>query len=347
MAGLSRLDAGDGRIILVVGNSRSGTTMMGRILGNHESVFTFQELHFFEQMWSRKEKESHLSREECINLFARLLCTQREGYFAQCDRKRAFYLAEAGLKIEGAADAATPTDVLIRFMAYETARHGKSIPCEQTPRNVYYIREILEIFPGARVINMVRDPRDVLLSQKRRWKRPFLSGGEIPRSQAFRYWINYHPITISKLWNSAVAAGDALSGDTRVYTLRFEDLVSRPDFYMRQVCDFVGIAYDPEMLDVPRIGSSSSHDDPAVTGIDREKKENWRRGGLNSAELYISQRMTATYMSKHGYELIERGANPLSVLFYLFVFPFKISIALLLNLKRMKNIKETLMKRLR
>ena len=37
--------------VMVVGSSRSGTTMMGRVLGRHPCVFTFEELHFFEQMW--------------------------------------------------------------------------------------------------------------------------------------------------------------------------------------------------------------------------------------------------------------------------------------------------------
>ena len=34
----------------VVGSSRSGTTMMGRILNNHPDIFTFHELHFFEKI---------------------------------------------------------------------------------------------------------------------------------------------------------------------------------------------------------------------------------------------------------------------------------------------------------
>ena len=38
--------------IFVVGSSRSGTTMMGRILGNHSDVFTFKELHFFGTIWT-------------------------------------------------------------------------------------------------------------------------------------------------------------------------------------------------------------------------------------------------------------------------------------------------------
>jgi hypothetical protein len=72
----------NGPMIFIVGNSRSGTTMTGRILGNHPDIFTFGELHFFEQLWSPKDKGTVLSDAEAIGLIARLLCTQREGYFS-------------------------------------------------------------------------------------------------------------------------------------------------------------------------------------------------------------------------------------------------------------------------
>ena len=55
--------------IFIVGNSRSGTTMLGRILNNHSEVFTFKELHFFYTLWSGKEI---LSYSESINLLAKL-----------------------------------------------------------------------------------------------------------------------------------------------------------------------------------------------------------------------------------------------------------------------------------
>src|SRR4026208_1992639 len=69
--------------IFVVGNSRSGTTMMGRILNNHERVHTFPELHFFEQLWSSSEKNKILSNEEALKLAALLLNISRAGYFAK------------------------------------------------------------------------------------------------------------------------------------------------------------------------------------------------------------------------------------------------------------------------
>lgn len=40
---------GEGLLIFVVGNSRSGTTMLRRVLGNHLQIYMFDELDFFEQ----------------------------------------------------------------------------------------------------------------------------------------------------------------------------------------------------------------------------------------------------------------------------------------------------------
>lgn len=37
-------------MIFIVGSSRGGTTMMGRILGLNSQVKTFGKLHFFEQL---------------------------------------------------------------------------------------------------------------------------------------------------------------------------------------------------------------------------------------------------------------------------------------------------------
>ena len=65
-------------MIFVVGNSRSGTTMMGRILGKHPSVYTFGELHFFGQLCA-PPFSSELPKEEIEELAAQLYCIQREG----------------------------------------------------------------------------------------------------------------------------------------------------------------------------------------------------------------------------------------------------------------------------
>ena len=68
--------------IFIVGSSRSGTTMMGRILGNHSDIFTFKELHFFGTIWTNNSNQD-LNRQEQIDLLSRLLCIQEDGLFNQ------------------------------------------------------------------------------------------------------------------------------------------------------------------------------------------------------------------------------------------------------------------------
>ena len=74
--------------IFVVGNSRSGTTMMGRVIGKHSSVFTFKELHFFGQLWSSNDENKLLSKKESLKLFSKLLCIQNYGIFNQRNPKQ-------------------------------------------------------------------------------------------------------------------------------------------------------------------------------------------------------------------------------------------------------------------
>jgi omega-hydroxy-beta-dihydromenaquinone-9 sulfotransferase len=68
-------------MIFVVGNSRSGTTMTGRILNCHKDVFTFNELHFFEQIWQESNATKIYKYDEAVKLLNLLFSLQRDGYF--------------------------------------------------------------------------------------------------------------------------------------------------------------------------------------------------------------------------------------------------------------------------
>lgn len=98
------MDSEIDKIIFVVGNSRSGTTMMGRILGNHSKVHTFGELHFFEQEVDARTVRARPSwpRERLVALLERLPTSFREGFFQKvtpgrygADIKRILASAEA------------------------------------------------------------------------------------------------------------------------------------------------------------------------------------------------------------------------------------------------------------
>lgn len=306
--------------------------MMGRILGLNPQVYTFRELHFFEQLWDG-DASADLARAEALLLAARLIAVQRDGYLSDPDPEP--YLRDA--KHVVADGRLTPPAIFERFLAYEARGKGRSIPCDQTPRNVFYIREILAQYPKARVVNMVRDPRDVVLSQKRKWRRRYLGANKIPRREAFRSWVNYHPVTVSRLWLGSVKAAARWSNHSRVTTVRFEDLLVQPEETVRVACRFLGVTFTPDMLAVAVAGSSSERDVPERRGIDPGRTQRWRRGGLDVAEVRICERIAGVEMQRHGYVPAVPSCKRISVAVRYGTFPLKLTFALLLNLRRMQN----------
>ena len=110
-----------------------------------------------------------INQDEAINLGSHLLAIQNDGYLNQRDAGQ--FRLDAQKFIDADIAYYTSNDVFMRFLEYVTRLNKKSIPCDQTPRNIFYIKEILELYPTSKIINMVRDPRDVLLSQKLKWRR--------------------------------------------------------------------------------------------------------------------------------------------------------------------------------
>ncbi len=331
-------------IVFVVGNSRSGTTMTAHMLGRHPRVFAMNELHFFEQLWTPEDEERALSRAEAEKLAARLLCIQRDGYLNQKEASR-FSAESVELISVMSTKHPTPARVFEEFLRREAAAGGKEVPCDHTPRNVFYLAEILNLYPEARIVSMVRDPRDVLLSQKRKWKRRS-QDKKVPRRESLRSWVNYHPLTISKLWTSSARAAQRFAGDERVLAVRFEDLLSDPEGVTREICAFIGLEFDPELLQVPQIGSSSERDRPEQRGINRARAGSWQEGGLTRTEVFLCQKIAGKDMKRNGYAAAEVHPSPLGLAYGLASFPFKLGLAFFLNLGRMRKIAQTIKRRL-
>jgi len=337
--------SGQEKVIFIVGNSRSGTTMMRRVLGNHPHIYMLEELHFFEQLWSTADKTNAVAKVAAINLASKLLFIQRDGYLSEMNIAK--HIKEATTIIEAIEGPLYPHAILNGFLFYETNKNGKTIPCEKTPQDVFYINEILELFPGAKVVNMVRDPRGVMLSQKRKWQRRKMGAGFMTKKEQRRLKINYHPITISKLWNSSIRAAAKFQSHPKVHNMIFEGMVNDSEKEIKSLCHFLEIEFNANMLMIPQVGSSNEADKPNAFGIKTERAGNWEKGGLNKGEIYFCQRICGDYMQQYGYEIKKVNPNPFVIAYYYISFPIKIALALLFNLHRMKNIGEAIKRRLK
>lgn len=332
-------------MIFIVGNSRSGTTMLGRIFGMNSRVHSFGELHFFEQMIASDTLRSdpEWPRDKLLKLAERLITSSREGLFFNVPEGK--YTAEAEAIIAG-LDRRGPVSLYKAVLAAHTAEAGKAIPLEQTPRYLFTTEEILEAFPDSHVINIVRDPRDVMLSQKNRWKRGRLSGLGIPLLWTIRSWANYHPVTTSKLWSSAVKMADRMVSHHRFHSISYEGLLNDPEPVLRGVCAEIELPFEPEMLQVTQVGSSMGMDKPDQRGLDKSRIGSWKNGKLTDAEIAICEQVAGKQMQAHGYELSGRSANPLSLLTAKAGFPIKLAFAGVVNLNRFRNLPQIVKRRL-
>lgn len=330
-------------MLFVVGNSRSGTTMTARILGRHSAVYTFQELHYVEQLVPAPAllDSQAVAMDKGTILFATMLRRARLGLWSKQPLEE--FEQEAKRLV---SSPLTLAELYESALVYESRRLGKVIPCEQTPRNVFAIAELLQAYPNAYVINLVRDPRDVLASQKNKWRRRFLGAKNIPLSEALRAWVNYHPITLAKLWVSAVSAAKGYQQHERVMTLRYEDLVASPEAVVRSVCEFSGLEFEADMLNVRQVGSSTSADG-AATGINASRVGGWR-ALISAGELAACEREAGTLMQEFGYEPVsEQGPRArVGEAYQTVKWPFQLVLAVIFNLHRAKNMVGAISRRL-
>ena len=101
---------------------------------------------------------------------------------------------------------------------------------DKTPTNVECLAELRRVFPDMHVIHVVRDGRDVVAS--------FLRLGQLDLERAADRWLR------------AIRAARAFARRHQEHCLevRYETLVSEPADVIRDVCAFLGLAFDDRML---------------------------------------------------------------------------------------------------
>lgn len=336
----------DQKMIFVVGNSRSGTTMLSQVLGRNAHVATLLESHFLEELWSPERLDTPLTAPTATRLLAQLLARQADPYarFAGVEAARPFEAAAEALL------ATIPAPWLpLRLWAaclQQCARsQGKLIPLEQTPRNVFYLEAILARLPEARVVVMIRDARDVILSQKFKWQR-FAGQSDAPRRLAWLFWANYHPINMSLLWMRAIRAGDRFQDHPRVRCVRFEDVLADSVGVVEDLCRWLGLTFESQMLHIPTNSSYAPGQLEAV-GIQPAAAGRWQRDRRNRADLAVCQQLTRPLLAQHGYGL----SAALQPRWYDWAWagttwPVKVGLTLALNFGRIRPFLSILPRRL-
>ncbi|WP_136809830.1 sulfotransferase family protein [Desulfosediminicola flagellatus] len=320
--------------IFIVGNSRSGTTLLARILSKHTQIHILKETHFWASYEKQRKYFSQLKQQEKIHLLNLLLTVENRGINYRNEYHN--YSDEAKEIYTRCAECKTFPSLLAYFFKYAAEKNGKTICGDQTPSHVFNTEDILELFPNAKFINIVRDPRAVLLSQKNKWKAAKKMGQ--PISEVVRTFFNYHPITTSVLWKKGIEAGKQAKSDlppNTIYTVKFEQLLEESESVLQELCNFIEVDIENGMLDVD-VAMSSNETDEGKRGIRREVMNHWRKR-LSDTEIFFSERINGKLAEEEGYQLVHAQTGVFPLFYYSSYFPLHLAMAFLLNMNRVRK----------
>ena len=172
---------------------------------------------------------------------------------------------------------------------------------EKTPAHFRYVPTLLTWFPQARIIHMLRDPRGIFVSEWRRRQR---------EAQSFPYKQLKHVPALMKLiillqttytWReSARNSREYLQlYPQNYYPLRFEDLVRDPENQVKALCRFIGVEFQPEMLDQTVVSMGFQE---KQTGFDAGAASRWKKQIQPWADAWL-RFWLGQDMKRLGYEL--------------------------------------------
>lgn len=207
--------------VFILGMPRSGTSLTEQILAQHDDVSAGGELTEIEQQ-------------------AKVLCGSA--------RRRLGFPACFNELTREAADTAAQ-----RYLEHlEEFAVGKRYVTDKMPQNFIFLGLINLLFPDARVIHCMRDPRDVCLSIYFQHFNESHSYATKLENIADYYLAYQH---LMSHWKSVL--------DIPILDLKYEELVMNQEATSRRLLDFLDLEWDSRCLDFHRSGrhvATSSYD---------------------------------------------------------------------------------------
>jgi hypothetical protein len=202
-------------------------------------------------------------------------------------------------------------------------RYGKTRCCEKSPTHLLHLPQILEWYPEAKVICIIRDGRDVV------------------RSLVAAPWIHDNLVKHCFMWREQMEL-------TREYlrrysdslmTVKYEELLGCPETVLKQICDFCGEELDHKMLETGQSRVSpeweSGWKGKACQSIDPSNVAIWKRDAT-LRDVRVMQYIMEKELVHWGYELVDCGGSFDSVGLFVRTFLYRRPIRILWGKFRQK-----------
>ena len=268
--------------VFIVGKGRSGTTLVRAMLTSHPRLAIPPETHFIVPLADDRRVVGGSGEVDVDALLKRL--NSSPGF-----RRMEIDTGEIrqSLVSAGSQDYSQAIRTIFSFYARKAfkERYG-----DKSPGQVLHIERLAAMFPESVFIHVVRDGRNVLLSNLE------TSFGPTDVVQGAVVW--------KRLVRDGRRAGRAI-GASRYCEVRYEDLVSNPEEEIRRLSAFCRLEYDPSMMryfeKAGDLGvNESNHGNlskPPTAGL-----RDWRRQ-MTSRQVAIFESLAGDALADLGYPL--------------------------------------------
>jgi sulfotransferase family protein len=274
--------------IFIVGMSRSGTTLMRNILNKSDEIAISRENHFLghllgsEGMRHKFRKFGDLHDDENVRRLVDFLYSGGSEKSSWLRRSSAQWRwitrrIDKEVFLQKILESDRSERAMFALMMDLFAeRKGKAIKGEKTPAHFQYADTLLDWFPNAKIIHMMRDPRGIYISEVHRRQKeaqsfPYRELKRIPPLMKF-YILLQTTLTWSTSARSAKANQAKFPG--RYAVQRFEDLVRQPEEQVRVLCTYLGVPFQAQMLEQEVVSMGFQE---KQSGFDAGAADRWKK----------------------------------------------------------------------
>ncbi len=268
--------------IVLTGPDRSGTTLLYALLGSHPDVSMVRRTNmwrWFDRRFGDLSEPANLER--CLDTMLRY--------------RRLDVLAPDAQRIsdefrQGPATYGRLFDIMHRHRA---ERYGRARWADKSLHTEFAADRVLGELPEARMIHMVRDPRDRFASIIRRYEGRTKGSGAVMGG-----------------WLASIAQGRRNNArhPGRYMFVHYEMLATQTEATLRRICTFLDLRYEPRMLGMDAVVGDAEYNGNSSFGtlgpgtISTRPIGRYRRV-LTPRQIAFVQACAGRQMTIHGYEL--------------------------------------------
>ncbi len=269
--------------IFIVGVPRSGTTLLAAMFNAHPRIAISPETFYLE--WALRRAGMDLSRESDLDAFW--------SDYTSSDPFADLNLDADELKERFHRCGSRTFAEVFGVLLESYAESQKKLRCgEKTPRHYLYVDTLLEWFPEARVVFVVRDPRAVAASLLL-----------VP-------WASNDAEEHGWRWRRSEELLSRLEADPRVTATRYEDLVRHPRSELARLCSHVEEPFDDTMLEFGQgaaaLVAGEAHKQGVMRPLSEDSLHKWK-SQLTAGQTAAIEHIAGGGMSTRGYEPVAGG----------------------------------------